>query len=347
MKSTPASLAHKCALSLACASALACAPARAEQITIVVSGLAGDPSLPDYYFHIENTVSVGWWGHIVGQAFPSGSEPIKVGDELRVLLTFDTGSSSVSDAFCGNPGLTRAFGQATGSVTFGGVVATLAPDDNWLKSAECFSGTYQYTVLVASLTGAPLTSVTHYNPNIPEPVALQMPLRNMALFLIDAIGANCTSAESGLPLTAEAFVGNCGHLAGNFRMEWRSEWYLNPADDNTYGAVFSALLQNLTLSLPTTEDFVDQLVAEVVVLNLDQGIENSLDAKIAQAVAASDNIAVATYTTSATQKAAAKSNAKNKLDAFINEVNAQRGKKIPDDKATRLVLLATNLAARL
>jgi len=69
-----------------------------------------------------------------------------------------------------------------------------------------------------------------------------------------------------------------------------------------------------------------QLIDKIVALELPAGIENSLVSKLKNAI---DSI----------QKAQEKA-AVNKLEAFINEVEAQRGKKIPEADADALIALA-------
>jgi len=69
-----------------------------------------------------------------------------------------------------------------------------------------------------------------------------------------------------------------------------------------------------------------QLIDKIVALELPVGIENSLVSKLENAI---DSIQ------KAQEKAAA-----NKLEAFINEVEAQRGKKIPEADADALIALA-------
>ena len=65
---------------------------------------------------------------------------------------------------------------------------------------------------------------------------------------------------------------------------------------------------------------------QVATLNLQNGVANSLDAKLATAVRALDDI-------NETNNIAAI----NKLEAFINEVQAQAGNKIPQADADALI----------
>jgi FIMAH domain-containing protein len=78
------------------------------------------------------------------------------------------------------------------------------------------------------------------------------------------------------------------------------------------------------------------LIQVVTNLNKKQGITNSLDAKLQNAQAA---------LTSA--KAGQRQNAINQLQAFINEVNAQRGKALSIVQADLLVKMASEIIAQL
>jgi hypothetical protein len=73
-------------------------------------------------------------------------------------------------------------------------------------------------------------------------------------------------------------------------------------------------------------EMIENLVIEVASYNLQQGIDNSLDAKLAAALDALDDVNVNND-----------ASAVNRLEAFISEVNAQRGKKITNDQANALV----------
>jgi hypothetical protein len=181
--------------------------------------------------------------------------------------------------------------------------------------------------------------------------SVELPMFELFVSLPAPYTALCQDEDGALAsfdLYMEQCSGNNGKFLGLrwFRDQicydgscsFRAEFTVSVAFD--YGAP-------MRMTLPETSDYIDQLVAEVLVLNLDQGIENSLDAKIAEAVGASDNVELAKYATTSTQKASANESARNRLGAFINAVNAQRGKAIPDAKADRLILLANNLAARL
>ena len=71
---------------------------------------------------------------------------------------------------------------------------------------------------------------------------------------------------------------------------------------------------------------IEQLIDEVIELNLHQGISNSLDAKLDVALKALDDLNENNDV-----------GAINALNAFINEVEAQRGNKIFDEHADNLI----------
>ncbi len=85
--------------------------------------------------------------------------------------------------------------------------------------------------------------------------------------------------------------------------------------------------ESLWLSHPAW--LTEQLVAQVVALNLSQGVENSLDAKLEAVARALDDL-------NAHNDAAAIGS----LQAFIGQVEAQRGKTIPEEDADALIAAA-------
>jgi hypothetical protein len=79
---------------------------------------------------------------------------------------------------------------------------------------------------------------------------------------------------------------------------------------------------------------IQSMASTVQSFNLQQGITNSLDAKIQNAL---DAISAA--------NAGARSDTANKLGAFINSVEAQRGNKITNAQADTLEALARRILA--
>ena len=84
-------------------------------------------------------------------------------------------------------------------------------------------------------------------------------------------------------------------------------------------------------SFPHPEELTGELIVEVESLDLPRGIENSLVSKLEGALDAldrgQDNAAV------------------NQLNAFINQVEAQRGKKISEADADALIAAAQEIIA--
>jgi hypothetical protein len=101
------------------------------------------------------------------------------------------------------------------------------------------------------------------------------------------------------------------------------------------GAPVSAELTSLTLSSSVT-DLLEDLVQRVISLNLQNGISNSLDAKLDSVMNAIDD-------------SNEKNNvaAQNAMYAFMNAVEAQRGKKLTDTQATQLIAVAQAIVASL
>jgi hypothetical protein len=84
------------------------------------------------------------------------------------------------------------------------------------------------------------------------------------------------------------------------------------------------------------DEMIQELVGTVIELNLQQGISNSLDAKLQSALGAlddvNDNNDVAAI---------------NTLNAFINAVEAQRGNKITNEDADMLIAAAQAIIDKL
>ena len=98
-------------------------------------------------------------------------------------------------------------------------------------------------------------------------------------------------------------------------------------------ALLSGTISTLTLqSALTAEEQIVQLVADVVALNLKQGISNSLDGKLDNAVRALDDL-------NENNDVAAI----NSLQAVINFVEAQRGGNIPETDADALIAAAQEI----
>lgn len=79
----------------------------------------------------------------------------------------------------------------------------------------------------------------------------------------------------------------------------------------------------------TVGNSIVKLIKDVENMNLQQGIDNSLDAKLDAALESLDAF-----------NADKRNDAVNKLCAFVNEVEAQRGKKLTDEQADYLIIAA-------
>lgn len=77
---------------------------------------------------------------------------------------------------------------------------------------------------------------------------------------------------------------------------------------------------------PTPESAIEDLIADVEGMNLQQGLDNSLDAKLSAALDALEAL-----------NAGQRNDAVNKLNALMNEVEAQRGKKLTNEQADYLI----------
>jgi hypothetical protein len=134
--------------------------------------------------------------------------------------------------------------------------------------------------------------------------------------------------ESGMAINAYGYI----YVAGG-----------TPSSDypTTFGAynenyngggwdVFVSKLDSELATSPAKQ--VTDLVADVIDLNLQQGLENSLDAKLDSVLSALDDI-------NENNDVAAI----NSLGAFINAVEAQRGNKISDSDADTLIVAAQQI----
>jgi len=141
----------------------------------------------------------------------------------------------------------------------------------------------------------------------------------------DLLGSDTFVIQSGLLGNPVIIVPSTTLVVGTqttfFRIRFNEEVYgmyswtvqLRIDDVELYGAMYAAV---------KTQQLIDKIVA----LELPAGIENSLVSKLENAI-------------NSIQKAQEKA-AANKLEAFINEVEAQRGKKIPEADADALIALA-------
>jgi hypothetical protein len=104
----------------------------------------------------------------------------------------------------------------------------------------------------------------------------------------------------------------------------------------TSAGSLDAFVAKLKLSILTPAEAIQQLIADVVALNLKQGISNSLDSKLAAAAQALDDL-------NQNNDVAAI----NALQAFINSVEAQRGVSIADADADAIIAAVQAIIARL
>ncbi len=88
------------------------------------------------------------------------------------------------------------------------------------------------------------------------------------------------------------------------------------------------------VTVQTTSGAVQELAALVESFNFQQGISNSLDGKLQNAFDALE-----------AANAGQRQDAQNKLQAFINGVEAQRGKQLTSTQADALIALAMRILA--
>jgi hypothetical protein len=82
----------------------------------------------------------------------------------------------------------------------------------------------------------------------------------------------------------------------------------------------------------TTEEATEDLITDIEVMNLPDGTENSFTSKLANALKSIEND---------------RPSAKGQLEAFINEVEAQRGKELTIAEADALIAAAKLILANI
>lgn len=119
---------------------------------------------------------------------------------------------------------------------------------------------------------------------------------------------------------------------GNLLMETTDPTGLSGGSVGVFTDGASAAFDNWEFHSLTPEAALDDLIGDVEQLNLENGVSNSLDAKLTNVVKAlsdvNDNNDIA---------------AVNKIEAFINEVEAQAGKQIPRSDADALIAAAQQI----
>jgi hypothetical protein len=138
------------------------------------------------------------------------------------------------------------------------------------------------------------------------------------------VQTNTEYSDRDVQYTSEFSAGSSSIILGE--VDLRLAGLGMPVDlGPTWNTLLSANFQfDIAPSDPAA--MIGALVDSVIELNLQEGIENSLDAKLAAALDALDDVNTNND-----------ASAVNRLEAFISEVNAQRGKKITDPQATALV----------
>lgn len=244
------------------------------------------------------------------------ANPVSVGDEMRVSYTFE---STVDAELSPNNMATYRSAIKSIRIEVSGNDLTLAPcdancnrrivvgDDAWQDPG------YVDQYYVAASTSADLPTLlfdmvlTRYADSTPIPVL--------------------TSTK--LPLTPpnpDDFPD-----AGMFLR------YVYPDGAGAAAVDISANVTALeTVSSKTAEERLVDLAQMVVEMNVQAGISNALDAKLENAIAALDKA-----------KEGDRSMPTYLLEAFINEVNAQRDKKLTDLQADQLVAAARAIIEQL
>ncbi len=214
-------------------------------------------------------------------------------------------SAGFADAFvrkydaAGNEVWTRQFGSSTDDIAF-----SISVDAS--------------RVYVAGFTAAGGTLPGQTNAGSTDPFVRKY----------DAAGNEVWTRQFGTPSDEQARAVSAD-ASGVYVAGWTNGTL--PGQTSGAGTAFVA-----KLSVLSPAELLQQLIADVVALNLKQGISNGLDAKLEAAVNALDDI---NRNNNASAIAA--------LQAFINSVEAQRGIHISEADATALIAAAQAIIAQL
>lgn len=243
---------------------------------------------------------------IFGDQGPKLANTVALGDALRFTYTFESTTAPEST----NPGfVVYRYAVKRVRVQVADNDVTLTPcatcNHNITVVNDYFiDGVYQdgYQLAVFDSVGAPFTStVLALSGNSSEP--------------IDAL---TSAALPVVPPDPLAFL----HADVTSQAAFFLAFY-----DPSGTVEIQASITSLTMVLEATaEQLLVDLAQMVVAMNVQAGVENSLDAKLQNAIAALDD-----------SKRGDKYSAINMLQALINEVNAQRGSRLTDAQATQLV----------
>ena len=172
------------------------------------------------------------------------------------------------------------------------------------------------------------TGTWHYITGVYDDTA-----KTMRVYVNGELDGEAIFATTGSPMTNDEVV-----QIGKRKNPWGGPGANAKIDDlRIYNRALSETeIQELyKLGLPP-EELIGDIVDTVITLNLQQGISNSLDAKLESALSALDD-------TNENNDISAI----NSMDAFINAVEAQRGKKISEADADKLIADALSIIAKL
>lgn len=193
-------------------------------------------------------------------------------------------------------------------------------------------GTNTITLSVDDGHGQIATATTNVTVRDTTPPVLTLPA-NFAVNATSPSGAVVTYNASAVDLVDPNPTVNCAPASGALFANGTTTVVCTAKDfsGNTSTAGSFAVTVN---GAAAQIDNLITLVNSVLSVNAQHGIENSLDAKLQNALAAINSL-----------KGGDVGSAVNQLNAFINAVQAQSGKAIPVDQANQLIVAAQQIKA--
>lgn len=252
--------------------------------------------------------------------------------------------------------------------------ANLASSHTFGVAGITIDGRMSFTTAVSWLTAMNTDGGTGYlgvsNWRLPSTLISDQSCTDDTLgttIALDSIGYNCTGSEfghlfyevfdavpgqslqsSGDPMELSKFS-NFESIAGLY---WSGTDFpldpINRAYDISFASgkqsialkntpsLFALIVRNGDVAPPTAVELITDLINLVITMNLKQGISNALDAKLENAIqsieAANNNHIVAAI---------------NKVQSFLNHVDAQRGKHLTEEQADVLTSQAQEIIGTL